>query len=171
MAVLVKSWHERVYLLLMSKQCSLGTKTLRQPMEDPIFRKMNIILILWKFYNINWREASSAAAPAFLSKSQELVYSNLMICHVWKKNFLYLQCVHKTTFLHSCCFLGLYGLPKRNGKLKDISHFDAAFFGVHPKQANTMDPQLRLLLEIAYEAIVDGGEETGWKVLQICGGQ
>ncbi|KAF3691435.1 Fatty acid synthase [Channa argus] len=52
---------------------------------------------------------------------------------------------------------GLYGLPKRNGKLKDISHFDASFFGVHPKQANTMDPQLRLMLEIAYEAIVDGG--------------
>ncbi|XP_037610720.1 fatty acid synthase [Sebastes umbrosus] len=52
---------------------------------------------------------------------------------------------------------GLHGLPKRNGKLKDISHFDAAFFGVHPKQANTMDPQLRLMLEIAYEAIVDGG--------------
>ncbi|XP_040922555.1 fatty acid synthase-like [Toxotes jaculatrix] len=52
---------------------------------------------------------------------------------------------------------GLYGLPKRNGKLKDISHFDAGFFGVHPKQANTMDPQLRLMLEIAYEAIVDGG--------------
>ncbi|XP_069024612.1 fatty acid synthase isoform X1 [Embiotoca jacksoni] len=52
---------------------------------------------------------------------------------------------------------GLYGLPKRNGKLKDISHFDAAFFGVHPKQANTMDPQLRLMLEITYEAIVDGG--------------
>lgn len=52
---------------------------------------------------------------------------------------------------------GLYGLPKRNGKLKDISNFDAAFFGVHPKQANTMDPQLRLMLEIAYEAIMDGG--------------
>lgn len=52
---------------------------------------------------------------------------------------------------------GLYGLPKRNGKLKDISHFDAAFFGVHPKQANTMDPQLRLMLETSYEAIVDGG--------------
>uniref|UniRef100_A0A8C6P2E4 Fatty acid synthase n=1 Tax=Nothobranchius furzeri TaxID=105023 RepID=A0A8C6P2E4_NOTFU len=52
---------------------------------------------------------------------------------------------------------GLYGLPKRSGKLKDISHFDASFFGVHPKQAHTMDPQLRLMLEIAYEAIVDGG--------------
>lgn len=55
--------------------------------------------------------------------------------------------------------LGLYGLPKRNGKLKDISHFDAAFFGVHSKQANTMDPQLRLMMEVAYEAIIDGGEE------------
>ncbi|XP_072311635.1 fatty acid synthase [Eucyclogobius newberryi] len=53
---------------------------------------------------------------------------------------------------------GLYGLPRRNGKLKDISHFDAAFFGVHPKQANTMDPQLRLMLEVAYEAIVDAGQ-------------
>ncbi|XP_046888952.1 fatty acid synthase isoform X1 [Hypomesus transpacificus] len=52
---------------------------------------------------------------------------------------------------------GLYGLPRRNGKLKDISRFDAAFFGVHPKQAHTMDPQLRLLLEISYEAILDGG--------------
>lgn len=54
---------------------------------------------------------------------------------------------------------GLYGLPKRNGKLKDISHFDAAFFGVHSKQANTMDPQLRLMMEVAYEAIIDGGKE------------
>ncbi|KAJ0060389.1 hypothetical protein NL108_010160, partial [Boleophthalmus pectinirostris] len=51
----------------------------------------------------------------------------------------------------------LYGLPQRNGKLKDISHFDAVFFGVHPKQANTMDPQLRIMLEVAYEAIVDAG--------------
>ncbi|OCT62677.1 fatty acid synthase [Xenopus laevis] len=52
---------------------------------------------------------------------------------------------------------GLYGLPRRNGKLKELDKFDAAFFGVHPKQAHTMDPQLRLLLEICYEAIVDAG--------------
>lgn len=52
---------------------------------------------------------------------------------------------------------GLYGLPRRSGKLKDLSKFDASFFGVHPKQAHTMDPQLRLLLEVAYEAIVDAG--------------
>ncbi|XP_011371965.1 fatty acid synthase [Pteropus vampyrus] len=52
---------------------------------------------------------------------------------------------------------GLYGLPRRSGKLKDLSKFDATFFGVHAKQAHTMDPQLRLLLEVAYEAIVDAG--------------
>ncbi|XP_067860263.1 fatty acid synthase [Heptranchias perlo] len=52
---------------------------------------------------------------------------------------------------------GIYGLPHKNGKLKEINKFDAAFFGVHPKQAHTMDPQLRILLETAYEAIVDGG--------------
>nr|XP_022904132.1 fatty acid synthase isoform X2 [Onthophagus taurus] len=52
---------------------------------------------------------------------------------------------------------GLYGLPTRTGKLKDISHFDATFFGVHAKQAHVMDPQLRLLLELTHEAIVDAG--------------
>jgi len=54
--------------------------------------------------------------------------------------------------------LGLYGLPKRSGKLKDLSKFDASFFGVHPKQANGMDPQLRMLLEVTYEALLDSGE-------------
>ncbi|XP_054448917.1 fatty acid synthase [Pteronotus mesoamericanus] len=56
---------------------------------------------------------------------------------------------------------GLYGLPRRSGKLKDLSKFDASFFGVHAKQAQTMDPQLRMLLEVAYEAIVDGGINPG----------
>ena len=51
----------------------------------------------------------------------------------------------------------MLGLPKRSGKLKDLTKFDAAFFGVHHKQANTMDPQLRMLLEVTYEAIVDAG--------------
>nr|XP_033193891.1 fatty acid synthase [Bombus vancouverensis nearcticus] len=52
---------------------------------------------------------------------------------------------------------GLFGLPKRTGKLKDLKSFDATFFGVHAKQAHVMDPQLRLLLEVVYEAIVDAG--------------
>jgi len=48
-------------------------------------------------------------------------------------------------------------MPKRCGKLKDLTKFDASFFGVHPKQANGMDPQLRLLLEVTYEALLDAG--------------
>lgn len=52
---------------------------------------------------------------------------------------------------------GIYGLPLRTGKLKDIKSFDATFFGVHAKQAHVMDPQMRLLLEGTYEAIVDAG--------------
>ncbi|XP_061378336.1 fatty acid synthase [Danaus plexippus] len=52
---------------------------------------------------------------------------------------------------------GLHGLPERNGKLKDLVHFDATFFGVHAKQAHLMDPQLRLLLELTHEVMVDAG--------------
>ncbi|KAJ0178567.1 hypothetical protein K1T71_006390 [Dendrolimus kikuchii] len=52
---------------------------------------------------------------------------------------------------------GLHGLPERNGKLKNLAHFDATFFGVHAKQAHLMDPQLRLLLELTHEVIVDAG--------------
>ncbi|OQR66937.1 fatty acid synthase-like [Tropilaelaps mercedesae] len=54
---------------------------------------------------------------------------------------------------------GILGLPERAGKIKDLSRFDAQFFGVHPKQAHLMDPQLRLFLETAYESIVDAGYE------------
>ncbi|XP_039302441.1 fatty acid synthase-like [Solenopsis invicta] len=52
---------------------------------------------------------------------------------------------------------GLYGLPARFAKIKDLSSFDATFLGVHPKQANVMDPQLRLMLEATYESIIDAG--------------
>lgn len=52
---------------------------------------------------------------------------------------------------------GMYGLPERSGKLKELNLFDATFFGVHAKQAHVMDPQLRILLEATYEAIVDAG--------------
>ncbi|XP_039755412.1 fatty acid synthase [Pararge aegeria] len=52
---------------------------------------------------------------------------------------------------------GLHGLPARSGKLKQLAHFDATFFGVHAKQAHLMDPQLRLLLELTHEAVLDAG--------------
>lgn len=43
------------------------------------------------------------------------------------------------------------------GKLGDMSRFDCSFFGVHAKQADCMDPQMRMLLELTHEAIVDAG--------------
>lgn len=48
-------------------------------------------------------------------------------------------------------------IPKRMGTIDGIEKFDATFFGVGHKQANTMDPQCRLLIERAYEAILDSG--------------
>lgn len=38
-----------------------------------------------------------------------------------------------------------------------LEKFDATFFGINAKQADVMDPQSRMLLESAYECIIDAG--------------
>ncbi|MFG2050638.1 SDR family NAD(P)-dependent oxidoreductase [Micromonospora sp. NPDC048935] len=43
------------------------------------------------------------------------------------------------------------------GFLDDIAGFDAAFFGISPREAVVMDPQQRLVLELAWEAVEDAG--------------
>lgn len=48
-------------------------------------------------------------------------------------------------------------LPPRKGLLKSLNKFDLTFFGLHEKQAISMDPQGRVMLECAYEAILDSG--------------
>ena len=50
------------------------------------------------------------------------------------------------------------GTPEVMGKVKTLTDFDAEFFGIHAKSGNTMDPMLRIMLEVAYEAIVDAGK-------------
>lgn len=43
------------------------------------------------------------------------------------------------------------------GLMPDIENFDAAFFGIIPKDAKYMDPQQRVFLELAWECIEDAG--------------
>lgn len=53
---------------------------------------------------------------------------------------------------------GYLGLPKGSGKLKDISLFDNKFFLVNDRDANYMDSQIRIMLEITFEALWDAGK-------------
>ena len=47
----------------------------------------------------------------------------------------------------------------RHGAFVDaIDQFDAAFFGISPREANAMDPQHRILLEVAWEALERAGQ-------------
>ncbi|XP_046609412.1 fatty acid synthase-like isoform X1 [Neodiprion virginianus] len=48
-------------------------------------------------------------------------------------------------------------IPQRTGKVNNIEKFDAEFFEVHFKEAHTMDPAARMILEHTYEAIIDAG--------------
>ncbi|XP_012061994.1 PREDICTED: fatty acid synthase-like, partial [Atta cephalotes] len=48
-------------------------------------------------------------------------------------------------------------IPRRMGTINNIEKFDADFFEVSFEQANIFSPEVRMLLEHSYEAIIDAG--------------
>lgn len=48
-------------------------------------------------------------------------------------------------------------MSRRGGFLDRMDLFDAEFFGISPREAQVIDPQQRVLLEIAWEALEDAG--------------
>ena len=49
---------------------------------------------------------------------------------------------------------------KAKGRLEDIKLFDASFFGLSPREAETMDPQHRIFLEMAWEVLENAGYDS-----------
>ena len=46
---------------------------------------------------------------------------------------------------------------KWGGFVSDVAGFDAEFFGITPRETEAMDPQQRMLLEVAWEALEHAG--------------
>nr|QBG49767.1 PKS-I [Streptomyces spiramyceticus] len=50
---------------------------------------------------------------------------------------------------------------RRRGMIEAVGDFDAAFFGMSPREAAETDPQQRLMLELGWEALEDAGIVPG----------
>ena len=52
---------------------------------------------------------------------------------------------------------GKLQVPLRIGQINKKDKFDSTFFGIHRKQTSSLDMMTRLIMEKAYEAIIDAG--------------
>ncbi|HET9172180.1 MAG TPA: type I polyketide synthase [Actinospica sp.] len=48
-------------------------------------------------------------------------------------------------------------IPARSSYLDDVTGFDAGFFRISPREARSIDPQQRLMLEVSWDALEDAG--------------
>ncbi|WP_410474895.1 SDR family NAD(P)-dependent oxidoreductase [Guyparkeria sp. TX1] len=55
------------------------------------------------------------------------------------------------------------------GVISDIDQFDPAFFGISPREAEKLDPQQRLMLELAWHALEDAGTPASRLAGSDCG--
>ncbi|WP_162817734.1 amino acid adenylation domain-containing protein [Niabella yanshanensis] len=56
---------------------------------------------------------------------------------------------------------------RARGILDDVDHFDAGLFGINPKLAELMDPQMRIFLEVSREVLETTGllnDDDGYKI-------
>jgi acyl transferase domain-containing protein len=56
---------------------------------------------------------------------------------------------------------------RAKGVLKGVECFDASFFGLSPVEARMVDPQQRILLELAWSALEDAGYGSGQQALKV----
>src|SRR6185436_873565 len=68
--------------------------------------------------------------------------------------------------------IGMAGRFPGSVQLPDFDRFDAGFFGFNPREAEILDPQQRVFLEVCWEALEDAGydSDTVRKVVGVFGG-